>query len=44
MFDWLMEGLRNHGVELADEKCQELLWSDIELNTQGIEFWLDHRR
>jgi glyoxylase-like metal-dependent hydrolase (beta-lactamase superfamily II) len=43
MFDWLMEGLRKHGVELADETCRELLWSDVKLNTQGIEFWLDHR-
>ena len=43
MNDWFMEGLRKHGVTLPQEKCQELLRSDVVLNTQGIEFWLDHR-
>jgi glyoxylase-like metal-dependent hydrolase (beta-lactamase superfamily II) len=43
MRTWLMEGLRRHGVELAEDECLELLSSDIKLNTQGIEFWLDHR-
>lgn len=41
--DWLMTGLRDHGVELPDDTCIELLKSDVVLNTQGIEFWLDHR-
>jgi len=41
--DWLLEGLREHGVSLARDKCLELLQTDIVLNTQGIEFWLDHR-
>lgn len=41
--NWLLDGLRVHGVKLADERCLELLRSDIILNTQGIEFWLDHR-
>jgi hypothetical protein len=31
-------------VTLSDETCMELLNSDIVLNTQGIEFWLDHRK
>ena len=44
MSDWLMEGLRQHGVSLPEEKCLELFRSDIELNTQGIEFWLDRRK
>lgn len=43
MYDWLMAGLREHGVLLSDTRCAELLRSDIQLNTQGIEFWLDHR-
>jgi glyoxylase-like metal-dependent hydrolase (beta-lactamase superfamily II) len=43
MYDWLMEGLNHHGVILSEERCKELLQSDIKLNTQGIEFWLDHR-
>jgi len=40
---WLMKGLREHGVTIEQDKCLEILRSDIALNTQGIEFWLDHR-
>jgi glyoxylase-like metal-dependent hydrolase (beta-lactamase superfamily II) len=43
MTRWLMAGLREHGVKLTDETCLELLASDIELNTSGIEIWLDRR-
>jgi hypothetical protein len=43
MSAWLMDGLRDHGVGLSEDRCMELLHSDIKLNTQGIEFWLDHR-
>jgi len=43
MSDWLLQGLREHGVTLPEEKSLQLLGADIELNTQGIEFWLDHR-
>ena len=43
MGDWLMAGLEKHGVNLGKDRCMELLGSDIKLNTQGIEFWLDHR-
>ena len=42
--DWLMAGLREHGVCLSEEECMELLRFDVVLNTQGIEYWLDHRR
>jgi glyoxylase-like metal-dependent hydrolase (beta-lactamase superfamily II) len=41
--EWFVNSLRNHGVSLTDERCLELLQTDIVLNTQGIEFWLDHR-
>jgi len=41
---WLMEGLDKHGVTLSEDRCEELLVADIKLNTQGIEFWLDHPR
>ena len=44
MGDWLLEGLRKHGVTLGDEACMKLLRNDIALNTQGIETWLDHPR
>jgi glyoxylase-like metal-dependent hydrolase (beta-lactamase superfamily II) len=43
MTDWLMKGLREHGVILAEDRCLELLRSDVELNTRGIEIWLDRR-
>jgi len=42
--EWLMQELREHGVSLPDERCAELLRTDVVLNTQGLEFWLDHRR
>jgi glyoxylase-like metal-dependent hydrolase (beta-lactamase superfamily II) len=44
MTQWLMSGLREHGVTLSDEACLQLLRSDVMLNTAGIEFWLDHRK
>jgi glyoxylase-like metal-dependent hydrolase (beta-lactamase superfamily II) len=44
MTDWLMAGLRAHGVTLDDERCMALLRDDIVLNTSGIEIWLDHRK
>jgi hypothetical protein len=44
MSDWLIDGLEKHGVTLGNERCLELLHSDIKLNTQGIEIWLDRDR
>jgi len=41
--DWLMGRLREHGCELSDERCLEILKLDVMLNVKGIEFWLDHR-
>jgi len=41
--EWLLEGLREHGVSLAEDRCLQLLRPDVVLNTQGMEFWLDHR-
>lgn len=43
MLEWMMSTVRMHGVELSDEACHRLLITDVILNTQGIEFWLDHR-
>lgn len=43
MRDWLLDGMERHGVKLGRDRCLELLTADIKLNTQGIEFWLDHR-
>jgi len=43
IYDWLMTAARAHGVTLSDDECSRLLMPDVILNTQGIEFWLDHR-
>lgn len=40
---WLVAETRSHGVKLPDERLLQVLEGDVSLNTQGIEFWLDHR-
>jgi glyoxylase-like metal-dependent hydrolase (beta-lactamase superfamily II) len=42
MMDWLLEGIRQHGVTLPEDQLRAILQNDVDLNTQGIEFWLDH--
>ncbi len=42
MLEWLMDAARGHDVALADEELREVLEGDVKLNTQGLEFWLDH--
>jgi glyoxylase-like metal-dependent hydrolase (beta-lactamase superfamily II) len=42
--DWLLAGLRDHGVSMVDEEILQLLEADIRLNTAGIECWLDYRK
>jgi glyoxylase-like metal-dependent hydrolase (beta-lactamase superfamily II) len=44
MMEWLMVRARNHGVGYSDDKLREVFANDVVLNTQGIEFWLDHGR
>jgi len=44
MMDWLIGRARAHGVELPDERLRALFANDVDLNTQGIAFWLDHGR
>jgi len=34
---------REHGVALPEQQIREIVQSDVVLNTQGIEFWLDRR-
>lgn len=41
--EWLFGLCRDHGVQLDDEQLAGIVWDDIELNTQGMEYWLDHR-
>jgi len=43
MMAWLMERARAHGVTASDGALREIFAGDVELNTQGIEFWLDRR-
>lgn len=35
--------VRRHGCKFEDERVRELLGVDIELNTQGLEVWLDRK-
>lgn len=42
--DWLMAGLRSHGVTLDEQVCLQLLDGDIRLNAEGICHWLDYRK
>ncbi len=38
---YLIAELRAHGCKLSEQKLIEILGGDIELNTQGLEIWLD---
>jgi len=40
---WLFALCREHGVTLSDEELLAVVWDDVVLNTQGMEYWLDHR-
>jgi glyoxylase-like metal-dependent hydrolase (beta-lactamase superfamily II) len=42
--EWLIDAVRAHGVSLPDDELQQVLESDIELNSQGVEVWLDRRK
>jgi acyl-CoA synthetase (NDP forming) len=37
---WLVAAAREHGVQLPEPALLELLEPDIQLNTQGLEVWL----
>lgn len=43
MLDGLEDAARAHGVVLSSEAFREVVAVDVRLNTQGLEFWLDHR-
>ena len=43
MFDYLSQRLDRHGCELDQAERHRLLDPDIELNVQGLEYWLDHK-
>lgn len=42
MFDYLFERAVQHGVPDDAERLRAVIGMDITLNTQGLEFWLDH--
>lgn len=42
LFDYLAERARAHGVEANDARLHELLDMDVDLNSMGLEHWLDH--
>ncbi len=44
MFHYLTDALREHGFHADDERLHALLDMDIELNTMGMEYWLDHHQ
>jgi glyoxylase-like metal-dependent hydrolase (beta-lactamase superfamily II) len=44
MMDWLLDSARAHNVRLAEQELREIFRNDVDLNTQGIECWLDYRR
>jgi glyoxylase-like metal-dependent hydrolase (beta-lactamase superfamily II) len=44
MMQWLIARARAHGVSLPGDALAEIFQGDVTLNTQGIEFWLDHDR
>lgn len=41
--DYLLGEIRAHGCTLPEAEIIEVLATDLELNAQGLEFWIDHR-
>jgi glyoxylase-like metal-dependent hydrolase (beta-lactamase superfamily II) len=44
MFAYLQSELAGHGCRLDATRLHELLDADVDLNTMGLEHWLDHER
>lgn len=44
MMDGLYQRAREHGVTHDEDSLRDILAGDVILNTQGIEFWLEHGR
>lgn len=42
MYSYFSETLEEHGFMASGERLHAILDMDIELNTMGIEYWLDH--
>ena len=41
MYDYLLQQLREHGCTNSDEALRGVIKIDVELNTMGLEVWLD---
>jgi hypothetical protein len=41
MFSYLATCLEAHGVELDEDRLHAILDMDVEINTMGLEYWLD---
>ena len=44
MFAYLVDELRAHGYTNEDDRLHAILDLDVNLDTMGLEFWLDHKR
>lgn len=42
MYEYFLQQLREHGCVINDDALRGLLKMDVELNSMGLEFWLDH--
>lgn len=42
MYRYLLDELRDHGCTADDEALRRVVAMDVELNTMGLEYWLDH--
>lgn len=42
MYVYLLEQLREHGSTASDDALRGIVKMDVELNSMGLEFWLDH--
>ena len=43
MHAYFLDGLRAHGCTMSAAAIADMLQMDVELNTMGLEYWLDHR-
>jgi len=43
MYAYFIAELGEHGFTGGEEEIREFVAKDVELNTMGLEFWLDHR-
>jgi hypothetical protein len=41
MFSYLATCLETHGVELDEDRLHAILDMDVEIDTMGLEYWLD---